>query len=532
MAELSRRSFVKAAAMGAVGIAAAGYATGCSPAADASSGSSAPGASIQFDEEYDVVVVGAGLGGAAAALTVASEGDGATCLLVEKGSSPGGNSPFCDNSAMFTDNPDAIYSYLKDYSGDFPPSDAMIRAYADGFGENLEWLKSFGISDEYVKASFLEPSLVEYQEFGSDEGAVANVRLLNPENVEDDKYMHPYLLEKCQEHGVEYRTNAPGERLIQDPETKAIVGVVVNGKNVKANKGVIMALGGFENSPEFLECYVQCGHALPAAATLNTGDGIRMCQEVGAAMWHMSGWAGAWMSPVNLETGTFLIPGVGVARQKIKKFGITVADNGRRFYMDFDGHNVKDLDDYDRYPTMDRHVGSRHGHMQFGGGWPNLPMPATGWFVFDSEGLAAGALGTSFSGDAVGDGWAVTADSIEDLAMQMDVPADELTRTIDQWNVWCERGDDLAFYRPQSTLTPVAVPPFYAARCNSTFLNTDGGAARNEYCQIVTPDGEPIPGLYGVGEFGSFWGHYYQGAGNVGECLVSGRISARHILNS
>ena len=113
MAELSRRSFVKAAAMGAVGIAAAGYATGCSPAADASSGSSAPGASIQFDEEYDVVVVGAGLGGAAAALTVASEGDGATCLLVEKGSSPGGNSPFCDNSAMFTDNPDAIYSYLR-----------------------------------------------------------------------------------------------------------------------------------------------------------------------------------------------------------------------------------------------------------------------------------------------------------------------------------------------------------------------------------------------------------------------------------
>lgn len=67
--------------------------------------------------------------------------------------------------------------------------------------------------------------------------------------------------------------------------------------------------------------------------------------------------------------------------------------------------------------------------------------------------------------------------------------------------------------------------------CNSTLLNTDGGAARNEHCQIVDPDGEPIPGLYGVGEFGSFWGHHYQGSGNVGECLVLGRIAARHILS-
>lgn len=238
------------------------------------------------------------------------------------------------------------------------------------------------------------------------------------------------------------------------------------------------------------------------------------------------------MSPINLETGNFLLVGVNVARQKIKQYGITVAENGRRYYMDFDGHNVKDLADYDRYPTMDRHVGSRHGHMQFGGDWPNLPMPTTSWFVFDSAGLASGAMGTDFKGDPVADKWAYTADTIEELAAQMGVPADELDRTVSQWNVWCQQGDDLAFYRPQSTLNPVSTPPYYAMKCNSAFLNTDGGAARNENCQIVTPDGDPIPGLYGAGEFGSFWGHYYQGAGNVGECLVSGRIAARHALTN
>ena len=196
------------------------------------------------------------------------------------------------------------------------------------------------------------------------------------------------------------------------------------------------------------------------------------------------------------------------------------------------GTTSSDLDDYDRYPTMDRHVGSRHGHMQFGGEWPNLPLPSSGWFVFDAEGLAAGAMGTSFEGDPVADGWAYAADTIEELAEQMGVPTDELVRTVDQWNTWCEQGDDLAFYRPQSTLQPVATAPFYAMRCKSTFLNTDGGARRNESCQIVDTNGNPIPGLYGVGEFGSFWGHFYQGAGNVGECLVSGRIAARHILGA
>lgn len=525
--ELSRRSFVRAAAMGAAGLAVAG-AAGCSPAGGETDARNAGDA--EFDEEFDVVVVGAGLAGAACALTVADEGDGASCVLLEKGQTPGGNSPFCDNAALYSDDVDAIEAHLKDLSGKFAPSDEMIRAYAEGFVENRAWVQSFGVGDEHVKAALQEPSLLEYEEFGSDGGSLYVMRLLDPQDEENDKYMHPFLLAQAQERGVEYRPGSPVEDLVQEEGTGRVIGVVSDGKSIRARKGVVLALGGFENNPEMLECYVQCGGALPAAATLNTGDGIAMCQKVGAKLWHMSGWAGAWMAPVSLDGETFLIPGVGVARQKIKQWGITVANNGRRYYMDFDGHNIKDLDDYARYPTMDRHVGSRHGHMQFGGEWPNLPMPTTSWFVFDSAGLQSGALGESFEGDPVADGWCVSSDSVQGLAEAMGVPSDELVRTVDQWNVWCEQGDDLAFYRPQSTLHPIATPPFYAVRCNSTFLNTDGGAERNEHCQIVDPDGAPIEGLYGIGEFGSFWGHYYQGAGNVGECLVSGRIAARHIL--
>jgi succinate dehydrogenase/fumarate reductase flavoprotein subunit len=41
--------------------------------------------------------------------------------------------------------------------------------------------------------------------------------------------------------------------------------------------------------------------------------------------------------------------------------------------------------------------------------------------------------------------------------------------------------------------------------------------------------GEPIPGLYSAGELGSLWGVIYQGAGNIAECMVFGRISGRNV---
>lgn len=538
MEQVSRRSFLKAAAVGTAGIASASLLAACAPQNDSDAKTSASGASVStgdvsFDEEFDIVVVGAGTAGLAAALTSATEGNGVTTLLLEKGMTPSGNSPFCDNASLWTDNADDMFNYLKDLSGDFAPTDEIIRSYAEGFEENPGWLKTFDTTGNLVKTTKIEAHQLEYPEYGSDKGCVGLLRVAKPDDEKNTRHMHAFMLELVQKNdGIDYRPGNPAEGLIQDPLSKRILGVTAKGKNIKANKGVVLSLGGFENSPEYLQCFVHCGNALPAAATGNTGDGIKWTMAAGAHLWHMSGWAGAWMSPVNLETGVFLLPGVEPARQKIKIHGITVANNGRRFYMDADGHNMQFAEDMERYPTMNRHVGSRHGHMQFGGEWPNLPMPTTAWYVFDSEGLAAGAMGKDYAGDPVAEKWAYSAATIEDLATQMDVPADELTRTVNQWNVWCEQGDDLAFYRPKSTLAPLSTPPYYAMKCNSAFLNTDGGPERNVNGQIVTPDGEPILGLYGAGEFGSFWGNYYQGAGNIGECLVSARIAVRHMLSA
>ena len=87
--------------------------------------------------------------------------------------------------------------------------------------------------------------------------------------------------------------------------------------------------------------------------------------------------------------------------------------------------------------------------------------------------------------------------------MLMGVPTDQLVRTVDTWNGYCNGGEDLAFFRPGDTLTPIRTAPFYAQLCAPAMLNTDGGPVRNAEGAVVDVDGNPIPGLYSAGEFGS-----------------------------
>ena len=127
----SRRDFLKIA--GAAVCAAAGAATlgGCSPKLPQSGAeaSTALSSEVAWDEETDVLVVGSGMAGLASAVTVATEGEGATCLLLEKGTSPlgGGNSQFSSGYVLWTEDPENFLSYMKELRGGFSatPDDVL-----------------------------------------------------------------------------------------------------------------------------------------------------------------------------------------------------------------------------------------------------------------------------------------------------------------------------------------------------------------------------------------------------------------------
>ncbi|MEG0729664.1 MAG: FAD-binding protein, partial [Anaerovoracaceae bacterium] len=510
----SRRNFLKGTGVALAGAAAFGLA-GCAPGASKATTSD----QIKWDDEYDVIVVGAGLAGVTAAITVADEGNGATCLVLEKDVTPNGNSPFCAGYQLYVEDPDEAMVYLNELFDDSTPED-VVKAFAMGMGENLSWITGLGAKTEWlnlIKPGTKEEVFNEFPEFPNDN--TVGFILFKTEG-DQPHHIHSFLLDVManRKESITYKTSTPLESLVQDPSTKTIKGVVANGKNYKAKRGVIMCTGGFESDPGMLKNYTGV-KGYPFAGKANTGDGHRACMKIGADFWHMHSGAQYWLSLRNLENTKFVST---LYSFTTKQHGITVGVNGRRFYQDFDGcNNFSKFVTPDSDPTIN--VGYRHGTTQFGGAFAHMPLPEKAWFIFDQAALEAGALPKETSTDPVSEGWALSAGSIEELAAKIKVPEQELVKTIAQWNDSVSKGEDLAFYRPASTLTAISAGPYYAMLCVPAMLNTDGGPTRSAQGEILDPDGKPITGLYSAGEFGSIWGNLYQGGGNVGECGAFGR---------
>lgn len=532
----SRRSFIKAAGVALLGAGAAATLGGCAPSASSSANDAVENVSdINWDEEFDVIVVGGGIAGLATAATVALEGNGKSCLLLEKGDVCGGNSFMSSGFCMRTEEPDAFYeTYISGLQGgtNCTPEEVM-RAYCEGLTENQSWLVSLG-AEPYI--AVMGPGYEGNQtnqnpEYPEIDGAqyMGAIRFTGGEDGSGPGHIAVFLQQYVQsQESIDYRTSTPMVALVQDPADGTILGVVADdggNKYYRARGGVVMCTGGFENDAEYMEQFMGMQGVTPAAATMNTADGHRACAKAGAAMWHMKSGACFWLAPRNLENTEFTqTQPTGLT----KEFGITVGINGRRFYMDWDACAAGDV--LEIGSDLRTNVGFRHGSTQWGGRWIHLPMPPQAWFIFDADGLAAGALPEGLTEDPVVDGWTYSAETLEELAAQIDVPADELATTVETWNGFCDEGIDRAFYRPSNHMTKVETAPFYAMLCTPTLLNTDGGPVRDAQARILDPYGEAIPHLYSAGEFGSIWGAMYQGTGNIAECCVFGRIAAREAM--
>lgn len=500
---------------------------------------------IIWDETFDVLVVGGGCAGMVVATVVATEGEGATCLLLEKGSSPfgSGNSIFSSGNMFVAADADEAFEYLCELRGDYDGTpDAVLRAFADELPQHRVWLESIGAGSDYIVD---HPK--EYGEWSElPHSKIARQLTSNKEAPDGLSHIVKFLDAKLDgeyANTVTRRFDSPLVALVQDPETKEIVGGVylADGRQVyvRATKGVVMCCGGFENDEVMKQDYLSMPVSHPAAGVCNTGDGHRICAKLGADMWHMNSYAGGWNNAITVDGSQ-----MAEYRTLKKNQGISVGVNGRRYYQDWDGSTMyKDWRDTD----IAMNYGCRHGHYNVGGDWAALPQPVKSWFIFDQNGLNNSAyLGQYASTNTVytqmevtkaenvvdpeADGYGFKADTIEELEEKAGIPSGELVRTIDRWNTAVDAGEDDQFWRPADTFVRIDTPPFYAVRCCPEVLNTDGGPRRDEKARILDIDGEPIPGLFSAGEFGSVWCDKYQGAGNISECLAFGRIAARSAL--
>lgn len=522
MSKFSRREFLTGSAVGVAAIAGLGL-TGCAPEGKGGSAMAATGEgstfadTIAWDGEYDVVVIGFGAAGAVSACYAADAG--AKVLLVDKAPQgmEGGNSRFCGQIILNSDNKESMLAYNKAMAGDFSIDEELFDVYAEGLTQTKNMLRDFfGVPEEnfldWKYDSSAQPLIgmfaPEYPELeGGDDLHVLTVS----DNVCNSALWKVYRNKvMSMSDSIDVWYMSPGMNLIQDPVSKAVIGVEIDKAgetvNVRAKNGVVMTMGGFENNKEMVEDYLGLTKSTPAGTLFNTGDGIKMAMGVGADLWHMEAFEGNCFA---LGGISFVVP----EDQHAKTFNdlrnlsgsIIVVGNGGERYLREDVYN-------------------RHGHVPSNGDWVSPKRPRNTYMVWDAA--QNKAITEEYHGIPAGfEDQVVSANSIAELEEALGIPAGKLQQTVKDFNKMAKDGYDPAFYRAAETMRAFGDGPFYAIEMIQAFLNTQGGARRNARAEVVGTDGEPIPHLYSAGEFGGMTPYQYNGGGNMAECLIFGSIA-------
>jgi succinate dehydrogenase/fumarate reductase flavoprotein subunit len=538
---ISRKDFVK----GAAAVAGVGALASCAPAATpAPAGTAAPcptcppaeecpesppcaavGLPEQWDEEADVVVVGFGGAGAAAAISACDAG--AKVLILEKAPEEfaGGNTGVAGGDVYARQDVDNAIAYLTALNGSYEVPAEHIEAWANKIAENLDFMTYMGVENPWWKP---------WEEFPELPGVVGSGSYFVGEMQRGLRLFDVYK-SNVVERDIDVWYEAPGKELIQHPETKEILGVVAEkgGSEVyiKANRAVVLTLGGYENNPEMQRDYIHVPFIYPRGTPYNTGDGIKMALKVNADLWHMANQAGLSLVLKAPEPEY-----IGVGAPPKTQNCIYIGKDNKRF--------------------MNENETSRHGKVLRGGDWVNYPTPLPVHAIWDENAmLTAGALGLSLearqaaaeSGNAMGWNnvrelydwsadnsieierrWILQADTLANLATHMERDPVAVQETIDRYNALCAAGEDLDFGRQPTQLLPINQPPFYCMELVPQMLNTQGGPRRNKDAQVLDVDLEPLPRLYSAGEFGSMYGNWYNGGMNLGEAMAFGRIAGEN----
>lgn len=513
----------------------------------------------QWDCETDVIVVGFGAAGAVAAIE--AHDHKAEVIILEKMPDPGGLSAISAGGIRVCFDIEECYRYLHATSGGRTP-DLIMRALAEGMAAIPDYVRKLAkIRDAEVAVT---PALGNYPFPGYESLAycqVVRVPALDGASqyravggVTDGTKLFKVLEDNVVARGIRVLYRSPARRLLRgsDGVVEGVTVTTPDGRTqqIRARKAVILSCGGYENDEELKKQYFQAHPVLTGSFVGNTGDGIRMAQEMGAALWHMWHYHGPYgmrhTDPnypfaLYMKTVPMWTPG---RTEQVSDLGITdpqgqkvsQKSTARMVWILIDQEGRRFMDEYPPYPgdTGIRPFDVFDFKTQR---FPRIPAFA----VFDEDGRKMYPIGRSVTNDRhfryswsddnsreIELGILKRAATREELAAAMGVPFPKLARTLDDWNAACVAGHDPAFGRLPETMVPIRTPPFYFAHIYPIVINTQGGPVHNAQQQVLNPFGEPIPRLYVAGELGSKFGHLYLAGGNLAECFVGGWTAGRN----
>lgn len=554
MADLNRRDFLKGAAvMGAIGV--AGVTGGCSPSNSTTSGAASQGDETTSESgvtrwswetapepiadneivetrEADVLIIGAGLAGCAAAARAAEMG--ASVIVLEKNTEPSSrgvhyassDSKLMREAGLVCDINAATAQWSSECCGYC--DEEIIGLYMDRSPEVMDWLIDQTDAEGYTAVLYGG----YYQGEGSHKEYPGTHMFVNSEGGRDvDEHGHripTYVLhQNATESGAEFIFEMPAEQLIKDGDK--VIGTIAKGvdgyRKFIGNKGVILATGDIGSDKEMLECYAPAA-LLPEKNSYtpigcNTGDGHKMGL-----------WVGGQMETPALPTMIHLI-----AYGFYSFATLNVNANGTR-YMNEDNWVQPKSNNILRQPG-----GKQYAWAILDSKWPTkigATIPMGGGQFWDDM---AREYGKEWTPDTVqknietylDDGRAFTASTIEELAALIEADEDTLAQTVNRYNELSQADVDEDFRKKSELLSTIDTPPYYALKFGPTLLCVPGGLNVNTSLQVLDSERNPIEHLYAIGNTaGGRYGNEYPVAINGtshGSALTFGYVVAENIVN-
>lgn len=444
--------------------------------------------------EADVIVVGAGASGLAAAITAGEQE--ASVAVFEKMSNPGGcanmaSGPLGVESRIQKDlivgltKEEAVQEFMN-YTH-WLADERLVRRYIYKSGDTINWLEDMGVRF-YAPRHYFPGSYETWHFVAPKEGPAADGSLARDTGA----VMVQYMVDRATELGVEFCYNSKVSKILKDEDgvVYGIQGTDEEGEFQAFGGAVIIGTGGFGDNPEMMKMATnrEWGDELFTIRIPGvTGDGIQMAWDAGAGKSRMS-MELCYFAPNTLGYNDFEMP--------FRQFDLLVNLKGERFMNEEQMKNpvfttnalmiqpkscawgIADTALIDHYRTAGPNVCMSNS---IGKDYTDILWPELEKYLKERPDVL------------------VSADSVEELAEKIGAPADVLKDTIEKYNQYCDQNVDEDFNKQYRYLHALKGPKYYACKFGLSGYGSLGGIKINYKTEVVDDDYNVIPGLYAVG---------------------------------